>query len=213
MSYKLQSYIVNQIGENCYILSSGNEAAIIDCGCFDESTWADVRDYLTRERLTPKLALQTHMHFDHVFGLGFLEKEYHLKPQCHKLDEMIYQQMTSMARDFMGITPPLPLPAVEHFFKDGETLQLGELTIEVIHTPGHTPGGCCFYIASENLLLSGDTLFQCSIGRTDFPGGSFEMIIQSIRERLFSLPDETVVYPGHGPHTTIGFEKKHNMYL
>ncbi len=210
---EIKSFVVNPIGENCYILSVGKEGAIIDCGAFERKDWLAIKRYLEEKEIILRYALQTHMHFDHVFGLHFVKEDFGLSPLCHIADQQTYNHVPSMTTAFMGQSMYVELPKVEEYLRDGQKLKLGDKEIEVIHTPGHTPGGLCFYVEEESVLFSGDTLFQCSIGRTDFPGGSMSMEISSIRERLFSLPDETVVYPGHGGHTTIGYEKVHNMYL
>lgn len=210
---EVKSFVVNPIGENCYIFHEANEGAIIDCGAFELKDWLPIQRYLEDQNIHLKYALQTHMHFDHVFGLHFLMEEYGLSPLCHIADQQTYNHVPSMAQAFLGFKANVELPKVAEYLRDGQILSLGNKSIEIIHTPGHTPGGLCFYIQEEGILFSGDTLFQCSIGRTDFPGGSMSMEISSIRERLFCLPDNTIVYPGHGGHTTIGYEKEHNMYL
>lgn len=210
---EIKSFVVNPIGENCYILSEGQEGAIIDCGAFERRDWLQIRKYLEEKDITLRYALQTHMHFDHVFGLHFVKEEYGLSPLCHIADQQTYNHVPSMAQALLGCRTEIELPKVEEYLRDGQKLKLGNKEIEVIHTPGHTPGGLCFYLPEDNIVFSGDTLFQCSIGRTDFPGGSMSMEIDSIRERLFTLPNETKVLPGHGGHTTIGYEKEHNMYF
>lgn len=210
---EIKRFVVNPIGENCYVISEGKDGAIIDCGAFSERDWMPIKDYLEKNEITLRYALQTHMHFDHVYGLHFVERDYGIRPTCHIADQIIYDNAANMSQSFIGVRFDLKLPKIDAYLKDGQKLSLGSKIIEIIHTPGHTPGGLCFYIEEENLLFSGDTLFQGSIGRTDFPGGSMSMEISSIKERLFILPDSTTVYPGHGDATTIEWEKKHNMYF
>lgn len=209
----VKTFALKPIMENCYVVSEGKECAIIDCGALLENEWAKIKRHIADNELTPKYALQTHMHFDHVYGLYFVKRDYGIGPLCHMLEEPVYEQAGDMSRSFIGQDMNIPLPKVERHLRDGERLSLGGKTIEVIHTPGHTPGGLCFYIEEDNILFSGDTLFQGSIGRTDLPGGSMSMEISSITERLLCLPEETLVYPGHGDRTNIGWEKKHNMYF
>lgn len=210
---KIKAFETNIIGENCYVVSDDKYGCIIDCGAFNESTWNQIKQYIETEKIELIYALQTHAHFDHVYGLGFVKRDYGIAPMMHSMELSVYNNVPVMANGFGLPQPTLPLPAVEKYFNDGDTISLGELKIEVIHTPGHTPGGVCFYIESEGVLFSGDTLFQGSIGRTDFPGGSQRMEIESIRERLFTLPDSTTVYPGHGIKTTIKYEKQYNLYI
>lgn len=210
---KIKSFVVNPIGENCYVISEGKEGAIIDCGCFSERDWRTIKNYLEKEEINLSFALQTHMHFDHVMGLHFVERDYGVKPQCHMADLQVYESVPQMAMSFMGVELNLHLPRVEKHLRDGDIITLNGKEIEVIYTPGHTPGGVCFYVKEEGVLFSGDTLFQGSVGRTDLPGGSMSMEISSIRERLLTLPEETTVYPGHGGTTTIEYEKKYNMYF
>lgn len=210
---KIKVFETNMIGENCYIVSDGKYGCIIDCGAFEEGTWTRIRQYIESENIELTHALQTHAHFDHVYGLGFVKRDYGITPMIHSMELNVYNNVPAMASGFGLPQPSLPLPSIEKYLSDGDIINVGELSIEVIHTPGHTPGGVCFYIEKENVLFSGDTLFQGSIGRTDFPGGSQSMEIESIRERLFTLPENTTVYPGHGPQTTIKYEKQYNMYI
>lgn len=217
----IKTFTVNPLGVNCYVVSHGGEAAIIDCGCFSEKEWTAIRDYIEAEHLCVKHVLLTHGHFDHIYGLRFVERDLQLKPCLHKLDEQTYLNAMDMAFQFIGVRLPGQLPNIDCFLTDGQKLVLGRddnddkqgVTLEVLHTPGHTPGGVSFYCAQEGIVFSGDTLFQGSLGRTDFPGGDMQTEIDSIRERLFTLPDQTRVLPGHGPATTIAYEKMYNPYF
>ena len=208
-----KTFVTNPIGENCHVLSIGREAALNDCGAYNEQKWASIRTYLEQEQLTVRYALQTHTHFDHIYGLHFVERDYGVRPLFHEADLFLYQRADDTHRLMMGCPFPHPVPEAGGFLHDGQQLELGGQQIEVIHTPGHTPGGVCFYVPSENLLFTGDTLFAESIGRTDLPGGDYEMEISSIRERLLPLPDLTKVYCGHGPSTTIIHERHYNPYV
>ena len=160
-----------------------------------------------------RYALQAHTHFDHIYGLHFVERDYGVRPLFHEADLFLYQRADETHRLMMGCPFPHPVPEAGGFLHDGQQLELGGQQIEVIHTPGHTPGGVCFYVPSENLLFTGDTLFAESIGRTDLPGGDYEMEISSIRERLLPLPDLTKICCGHGPSTTIIHERHYNPYV
>ena len=211
---KVRRFCLNPLEENCYILwdEATLEAAIVDCGAWKKQEEDQIASFIRDEKLTLKMVLQTHTHFDHIFGIPFLFSTYGLRPRFHAADESVYYAMPEMAAQF-GISIPEPLPRPDSYLTDGETISIGTTSIQVLHTPGHSPGGVCFYIESEHLLLSGDTLFQGSMGRTDLPGGNMQQEIQSLRQKLMVLPPETIVLPGHGPSTTIGNEARYNPYI
>lgn len=209
-----KAFTFNPVGENTYIIwdEVSLEAAIIDAGMSNNRENAVVSDFIARENLHLKYALQTHMHFDHIWGLSFIQETYGLKPLCHRAEEAIYSdvpEMTSMFRLSMNWN----LPAVERYIDEGETFLLGNTVIRVLHTPGHTPGGLSYYIESANTLFTGDTLFQGSIGRTDLPGGNLEEELASIRNKIITLPADTVIYSGHGPKSSVAWEVRNNPYL
>ena len=211
---KYQTYTFNPVQENTYLLwdETTLEAAIVDAGSWNRQEEQMLEGSIKALGLKMKYALQTHAHFDHTFGLPFVYRTYGLRPIFHVDEEKTYQQMPGMAAQF-GLTIGGGMPPIERLLNDGAELRLGEAVIRLIHTPGHTPGSASLYIPDARLLLSGDTLFQGSIGRTDLPGGNFEAEIDSIKNKLFRLPDDTTVFSGHGPATTIGWEKKHNYYI
>ena len=160
-----KTFVTNPIGENCHVLRIGHEAALIDCGAYNEQKWASIRTYLEQEQLTVRYALQTHTHFDHIYGLHFVERDYGVRPLFHEADLFLYQRADDTHRLMMGCPFPHPVPEAGGFLHDGQQLELGGQQIEVIHTPGHTPGGVCFYVPSENVLFTGDTLdvFVCHL--------------------------------------------------
>lgn len=210
----IKAFTFNPVGENTYIIwdEETKEAAIIDAGMSNNRENEMVSQFLAQENLKLKFALQTHMHFDHVWGLSFIKDTYGLKPLCHIADESIYAdvpEMTSMFR----LSMTWSLPSIERHIDEGETIQLGNTIIKVLHTPGHTPGGLSYYIPSANTIFTGDTLFQGSIGRTDLPGGNLNDEIESIKKKIITLPAETVIYSGHGPKSNVGWELKNNPYL
>lgn len=210
---KFKKFIVNPLQVNCYLLwdEDTREAAFIDCGTWYSSEQKDITEFVKKEDIHPILSLQTHMHFDHIWGAPFLFQEWGLKPYCHVLEKANYERQPSMVRTF-GIEFSLSsMPPVQYVLHEKDNIRLGSTDIEVIHTPGHSEGCICFYLKGEKLIFSGDTLFQGSIGRTDFEGGSMEEEMVSL-QKLFLLPDDTKVYPGHGPSTTIGWEKECNPY-
>ena len=209
-----KAFLFNPVGENTYLIwdKETKEAAIIDAGMSNNRENAAVSEFITKENLQLKYALQTHMHFDHVWGLSYIKETYNLRPLCHAADEIIYSQapeMTGMFRLSMNWN----LPAIGRYIEEGEIIQLGKTSIQVLHTPGHTPGGLSFYIESDHIIFTGDTLFQGSVGRTDLPGGNLEEEINSIKTKILTLPSDTIIYSGHGPKSSVEWEKKHNPFL
>lgn len=209
-----KAFTFNPVGENTYLIwdEETKEAAIVDAGMSNFHENSAISDVITKEGLHLKYAFQTHMHFDHVWGLMFINETYGLCPMCHRSDESIYWQvpeMTSMFRLSMNWN----LPSVERYLEDGDVFLLGKTEIKVLYTPGHTPGGVSYYVEAAKTLFTGDTLFCDSIGRTDLPGGNMEEELESIKTRIFTLPADTVIYPGHGPATSVGWEQKNNPYL
>ncbi len=192
---------------NCYIVGceATHRAAVIDpAGHVDR-----IEKLLQQHGLNPVMIINTHGHFDHVGGNRQLQKTTEAELLLHADDGPILERAAEHAAAFGLQTETSPAPTRE--LSGGEMLQLGELSLQVIHTPGHSPGGICIYV--DDTLLVGDTLFAGSIGRTDLPGGDYELLIGSIKEKLLPLPDDTRVCPGHGPMTTIGEEKAHNPFL
>ncbi len=192
---------------NCYIVGceKTRKAAVVDPGGHVQA----ILNRLEKHNLKLDVVINTHGHFDHIGGNRELIEKSGVELLIHGADRFLIDSVPEHARMFGIIAEPSPAPDRE--LVDGDTIQVGELTIKVIHTPGHTPGGVCLLV--DGHLVVGDTLFNGSIGRTDLPGGSFEQLIASIQERLFPLPDETQVFPGHGPATTIGREKTFNPFL
>lgn len=204
---QFKRFTFNPVEENTYVLweDESREAAVIDCGAFDPYEQEQLERFIQENNLHPTLSLLTHMHFDHIFGLGWLNRKYGIRPICHELEQQNYDMQERMALEMFGVKIPIEHPSVMRYVKDGDELTLGSHTIKVIHTPGHTAGGVCYL--ADNLLFCGDTLFAGSCGRTDLPGGNMQQEVQSIREKLLTLPDEIRVLPGHGPETSIARER------
>lgn len=213
----VKSFCVNPVAENTYLLTADGEAAIVDCGCFERHEWQQVKKALEESGCRLKALLQTHLHFDHVLGAQFALTEYDVPLLASANDRPLLQAMEAQITMFLG------RPAVRQFdldfidrgitqLADGDTVTIGTSTLQVLATPGHSRGGLCFYAPGEGLLLSGDTLFQGSIGRTDLAGGNMQQLMQSLH-RLAQLPTDTIVYPGHGPATTIANEASYNPYM
>lgn len=210
----IKTFQVNPLGVNCYVISdSTNEAVIIDCGCFTDSEWNQIKRYIDDNNLKVVHLLNTHFHFDHMMGILFAYPDLKISPEGNYADEYLYKTLNQQVESFMGISlNSVSLPSLGKNMSERTEVKFGEHTFKVIQTPGHTPGGVCFYCEEENVLFSGDTLFQCSMGRTDLPGGNGHEMMSSLR-RLSTLPRETKVYPGHGGWTNIGYECDNNPYF
>jgi hydroxyacylglutathione hydrolase len=207
---RLRTLTVGPVSCTCAIVACAQtgEAAVIDPGGDAGEIMAEV----AAMGVTVKLVLHTHGHFDHIMGTQEVVAATGAEVLLHRNDRELYENLPAQGWTF-GFRTGRP-PAVTRWLAGGETLAIGKLSAAVIHTPGHTPGSVGYYFASPSpLLLAGDTLFADGVGRTDFPGGSFEDLVVSIREKLYALPDETRVIPGHGPETTIEQERGHNPFV
>ena len=211
---KIKQIQNNPFQENTYVIwdEGSKEAAIIDCGALFPQEEEKIEHFVAENELKIKYLLNTHAHLDHCFGNAWAANRYDVNLMIHADDEALLAQMGVQAKIF-GLPVEVKTVKLGGYLNDGDVLMLGKNRIEVIHTPGHSRGGVCFYILSSGWLVSGDSLFAGSIGRTDLEGGSYATLIKSIKDRLITLPEETVVYPGHGPYTTIGDEKKMNPFL
>ena len=210
---RIQTFEVNPLHENCYVINDETkECVIIDCGALTETEQNAVIAYINEEGLKPIHNLGTHGHLDHHFGDAAILSAFNLQPEVAEGDKVLMQHPKEAALQMLGMDWNIDLPAGNLKLTENEEVKFGSHSFKIILTPGHSPGSVSFYCAEENVLFTGDTLFKGSIGRTDFPGGSMFQIISSLRE-LAQLPDKTIVYPGHGPQTSIGFELAHNPYM
>ena len=210
---KIQRFVCNMLQENCYILSDdSNECVIVDCGAYFDEERHSILNYIRDHHLTLLHLLCTHGHVDHNFGIDTIYDAFGIQPEVHEGDRNDMETLNDQAVMFIGFNPKANYPAIGNLLSDGDTISFGHHSIDVLYTPGHSKGSVCFYIKSENLLLSGDTLFKNSIGRTDLHGGSMMQIIQSLRQ-LAQLPDDTTILPGHGPQTTMGDELRTNPFM
>jgi hydroxyacylglutathione hydrolase len=209
---QLNMFTFNPVQENTYVLwNEKNDALIIDPGCYFTAEQETLQNFISKQGLNPVQLINTHCHLDHVFGLRWVAKTYALELYLHPIAEKELQFAPAT-----GLSWGLPVENYTghfHYLNHGDIIYFGNDTLKVLFTPGHSPGSICFYCKEQGFVIGGDVLFLESIGRSDLPGGNPQQLLQSIKEQLFVLPDETVVYPGHGPHTTIGHEKKHNPYL
>ena len=210
---RIQTFEVNPLHENCYVINDETkECVIIDCGALTETEQNAVIAYIREEGLKLVHNLGTHGHLDHHFGDAAILSAFNLQPEVAEGDKVLMQHPREAALQMLGMDLNIDLPAGNLKLTENEEVKFGSHTFKIIRTPGHSPGSVSFYCAEENVLFTGDTLFKGSLGRTDFPGGSMFQIISSLRE-LAQLPDKTIVYPGHGPQTSIGFELAHNPYM
>jgi len=204
--------VFNPIEVNTYILADqSGDCAIIDCGCYDMDEFNKLTDLICGKNLKPVLLLNTHCHLDHIFGNVFMMERFRLGTLCHKEDDMNRKNAVTHALMFGLVMKPPPEPS--GYLTDGQKISFGQSELIAIHVPGHAAGSLSFYVEKDNILFTGDALFAGSIGRTDLPGGNYETLINSIKNKLFTLPAETVVYPGHGNQTTIGEEKETNPFF
>lgn len=192
-------------GSNCYILGENGEAAVIDAGVNADEVYAEAQ----RENLKIKFIILTHGHIDHICSADRLRDMTDAKLLIHQADAEALTNAEVNGSAYFGKSSAFR--AADIVLKDADTLDVGGFEMKIIHTPGHTQGGICIKV--DNHLFTGDTLFRLGIGRTDLPGGSYNRIISSIQDKLMTLDDEVVVYPGHGESTTIGHERKHNLFL
>lgn len=210
----VKTFPVNPLSTNCYVVSDDTrEAIVIDCGAFCNEEKAAISDYIDLNELTPVAHLLTHAHFDHLWGASFLYERYGLAARCPEADLPFFNDTEGQMRGILGHAMKCPTGPAGEVITPDSIIRFGTHQFTVIPTPGHTPGGVCFYCEEEHVLFSGDSLFQMSIGRTDFPGGNHWELISALRHLLRTLPDDVVVYPGHGPKTTIASERSNNPYL
>jgi len=209
---QLHSFEFSPIQENTYILyNEHKECIIIDPGCYFEEERNEMLDFITAHQLQPKLLLNTHCHLDHVFGNKFIAETYGLKLHIHELEKPLLEYAP-----VSGLKYEIPFEKYIGdllYLKEEEKIQLGEDELKVLFTPGHSPGSISFYCQQQSFVISGDVLFQRSIGRTDLPGGDHATLLKSIQEQLFTLPENTIVYSGHGFKTDIGTEKRLNPFF
>lgn len=204
---RIKTIVSYDMDENCFILYDDDKnALIVDPGGRGE----DIVSFLEEKELKTEAILLTHCHYDHVGALKQVKEKTGAKVYIGKGEEIVASSPTYNLSVYFDYALTSVYDCV---LSDGEELQAGPFKVRAISTPGHTPGGCCYYIEDKAMLFSGDTLFMGSVGRSDFPGGDESLLHKNIREKLFTLPENTIVYCGHGPNTSIGYEKANNMYV
>jgi len=210
---ELKQFVFNPLQVNTWLIHViGGDGILIDPACMTQEEFSQLSSFIDQQGVDLKYIINTHGHFDHVFGIGMVKSRYNVPFLIDRKDQALLGSAPHQAGVF-GFDFPDPLPGPDGYLEDGQLIRCGEIELEVIQVPGHSPGGTAFYLRSLGWLFSGDTLFAGSIGRSDLPGGDSGVIIKSITERLFPLPDTTQVFPGHGPSTTIGREKMRNPYV
>jgi glyoxylase-like metal-dependent hydrolase (beta-lactamase superfamily II) len=209
---RIQKFIFNAFQVNCYILvEESGECVIIDAACYENNEKQEVKDFIEKNNLKLVRNLNTHCHIDHIFGNSFIAKTFGISPEYHEDSVPLLVPASEIAGSFGYTINDIPAPA--GYLKDNEKITFGTSVLEVLHTPGHADGSVCFYNRQQGFVITGDVLFRDTIGRTDLPSGNFDLLMKSIREKLFTLPDKTIVYAGHGPETTIGYEKLNNPFI
>ena len=208
----IKVFVFNPFQENTFVIyDDTKECVIVDAGCYTQSEQEELVAFIEKNGLTPKLAINTHGHIDHVLGNAFVKEKFKLDIAGHLEDLTLMQSATTHALMY-GLSID-DVPSIDINLNHGDVITFGNSELKVIHTPGHSSGGICFYSEKDNFIISGDTLFKASIGRTDLPGGNYDTLISSITQNLLSLSENLVVYPGHGDPTTIGWEAQNNPFL
>lgn len=216
MTTKVKAFTFNAVQENTFLLyDDTGEAAIVDCGCMNEQEQGVLQAYLREHGLTPKLLLNTHLHFDHAWGNPWAMKCWQgIKPYCHEKELTEQPSPSEQARLFgLNVAYEQIAPSLYNLIAHGDILTFGNTSLQVLDVPGHSPGHVVFYCQGSGFVVAGDTLFYEEIGRTDLWGGNYNLLISKIREHMFTLPGETTVYTGHGESTTIQHEIKYNPYF
>ena len=221
----IKRIVCNPLQENCYIVSDDSrECVIIDCGAYYDEECTAIQRYITDRQLKPVHLLATHAHLDHNFGNIFLYKTYGLKPEICAEDSELLEDMPNQARSLFGMNISEDQPPIGRLLKNNDIITFGNHQLQVILTPGHSHGSALFYCQSENVAFSnqhsecgvafsGDTLFRMSIGRTDFAEGSWQDMERSLRTIATLLPPDTLILPGHGPESTLDFERRNNPFM
>jgi hydroxyacylglutathione hydrolase len=209
---KISTFTFNSFGENTYVIYDAScECVIIDPGCEFPQEEEELSGFIESNGLKPVRMINTHAHIDHILGNTFVCEKYNLKPEAHMAGIKFYETARASGSVFGIKVGKVIIPA--DFLKEGDLVKFGNTILKVFYTPGHADGSICFVNDEDGFVITGDVLFQESIGRTDLPTGNLDRLLESIQLKLFTLPDSYVVYPGHGPTTTIGHEKRNNPFI
>ncbi|MCK5028181.1 MAG: MBL fold metallo-hydrolase [Bacteroidales bacterium] len=209
---EIKIFVFNPFQENTFLLhDETKECVIIDAGCNEAHEFEKIDAYIEENELKLKAIINTHCHIDHIMGNSYLVNKYKVPSIAHKDDMPLLERSNDMALAFGFDVQEPPVP--NKFVEEGDEIKFGKTTLQILHVPGHSPGSIVLYNEHEKFIIVGDVLFAGSIGRTDLPGGDHDALLTGIKEKIFSLNDDIVVYPGHGERTTIGHEKSTNPYF
>lgn len=209
----IQTFVFSPFQENTYVLWNDNkEAIIVDPGCFFPQEELELKTFIESEKLHVHYLINTHLHLDHIFGNRFVEKTWNIGTSACEMDAFWLKDFTVQCRTF-GLTPPSEAPQLSQTLHEGDCIELGNEQLHILEVPGHSPGSIVLLNKKDGFALVGDVLFKNSIGRSDFNGGDQALLIRGIQEKLLTLPDETIIYSGHGPTTTIGYERNSNPFI
>lgn len=211
---KVKVFEFNPIAVNTYVLyDKTGECVIIDAACFYPDEQRELFNFINNKNLVIKHVLNTHLHFDHLFGVNFIEKQFEVQMKAHKADEFLLDSINDQLAAF-GFSPNGDYtPTIGKYIDEDDIIEFGNQKLSIMHVPGHSPGSIVFYSQENGIVVSGDVLFNGSIGRTDLFQGNHNQLINEIKTKLLTLPGDTIVYPGHGPATTIKREIKSNPFL
>lgn len=206
------SFAFNPFQENTYVLyDETKECIIIDPGCYTSNEQKRLEAFIAKEDLKPVRLINTHCHLDHICGNAFVSQKYGLDLEAHEGEQVVLDASVDHGKMYGFVFEPSP--NIMHTIQEGDEIKFGHSTLKTLFTPGHSPASISLYCEQDKFVIAGDVLFFMSIGRTDLPGGNHDLLLQSIREKLFTLPDETIVYNGHGQKTQIAFEKLNNPFF
>lgn len=208
----VQSFTFNPVQENTYVLyNEKGDCCIIDPGCYFAAEEQQIKGFIEENKLRPVLLLNTHCHLDHIFGNRFIHKTYNLLLHMHALEKPVLDYGPAAGQ--LWQLPFDNYDAELIYIEEGQTIQVGDDQLQVLFTPGHSPGSVSFYSEANKFVISGDVLFEGSVGRTDLPGGDFQILEESIKTKIYTLPEDVIVFPGHGGSTTVGDEMKSNPFV
>lgn len=209
---KLKYFTFSPFSENTYILYNEKDCILFDPGCYTQAERDELTSFIESKNLTPIRLINTHCHIDHIFGNAFIYNKYGLLPEYHEGEQPVLEAAQSVAMMY-GIPNFQPSPSAQTYLTTDSSISIGDVDLTILFTPGHSPASLSFYSPTYQFIIGGDVLFQQSIGRTDLPGGNYETLMQSITTQFLTLPDQTVVYSGHGQPTTIGSERANNPFI
>lgn len=208
----IKSFIFNLFQANTYVLSDETgEAAIVDAACYNDLELKKLQGYISQNKLKPVKLINTHAHIDHLLGIPDISNIFGLIPEFHQ-DESHHMNTVYLQAELFGLKLK-SLPKINYTLKEGEKVKFGQSELSIFHVPGHSKGSVAFYSNPDKILITGDVLFNSSIGRSDLPGGNYNVLIESIFNKLLVLGNDVMVFPGHGPSSTIGEEKTNNPFL